>query len=300
MRRDTVFVLVVVSLLGGCKAEAPVTPNYTADAKVSATRLEPPTLSSTNAVLTPLPTVAVRGNAKGANLVVIKGGVSDVVRSPLPQGEFCLDVPLKPNATSTLEVSLLGEGQVSPSVTHKVTHDPSAPPPPSPYCELPACQPGPCPEREEGDACSDGKDNDLDGWTDECDLDCSGCPEDEWAPNAIPANVPYIPPGNHDLMLCPCHDDWFRFEVTSGGKVDVRITFSSSAIDIDMKLFRAKDAENAGYKSNEPVKSSTGYNSTSSTSSESIYYTSTGAETYYLYIYPKLPRKSGKYRLTVW
>jgi hypothetical protein len=253
------------------------------------TQLEAPRLAESVPTRTPLASVALRGRAGGSN-VVVKGGLGTKVKAPLPSGDFCIDVPLAPNAASKLVITALGDGQVSPETLITVTQDPSFPAPPSPYCDPPACKSGPCPTTET--VCDDGEDNDLNGWTDQCDLACSGCKDDFLAPNAAPANVPILAKGSYDLMLCPCHDDWFSFQLAANGKVDVKATFASSAINLDLKLFRAEDAEDGGYKSKAPVKTAAG-----ELGSESIYYIATKAGTYYLWVYPRAPKQSGSYKL---
>jgi hypothetical protein len=276
-------------LLAGCKAEAPNLVNPI-KADTAAPKLGSPRINDDVAVRTPLSSVALRGHTNGGTQIVVKGGASDVVKPPLPSGDFCLDVPLRPGAANALSISALGEGLISLETKFSVTQDSNYPPPPSPYCNPPACGEEACPTTET--VCDDGLDNDLNGWTDQCDLACSGCVDDYFAPNATPANVPILPKGTYDLKLCPCHDDWLAFPLNAGQVVNVTISFTVSALKVDMKLFKAADAENGGYKSKTPVASST-----SDLSPKSISYNASSAGTYYLWIYSRVPKQSGAYHL---
>lgn len=289
MRQGTAIAAVLaVVLLGGCTAEEPTAP-IPIKHDAAPPQLEAPRLAEDVPTRTPLKSVALRGRTAGTNLVV-KGGVSPQVKSPLPSGDFCVDVPLPFGAATTLSLTALGDGLISPETRFTVTQDSTYPPPPNPYCDPPACGAAACPETET--ACDDGIDNDLNGWIDQCDLACSGCIDDFYAPNASPANVPILPLGKYDLKLCPCHADWLSFTLADNGHVDVTVTFVSSSINIDLKLFRAEDAEDGGYKSKTPVRSST-----SDSGTESIYYTTSKAGTYYLWVYSRMPKQSGAYHL---
>jgi hypothetical protein len=280
--------VLVAALLGGCTADEPILPGVVKP-DAAPPQLGAPLLADDVTTRTPLKSVALRGRTDGTNIVV-KGGISPVVKSPLPSGDFCLDVPLLPGATTTLIISALGDGLISPETRFTTTQDSTFPPPPNPYCDPPACGGTSCPTTET--ICDDGNDDDLNGWTDQCDLACSGCIDDFYAPNASPVNVPILPLGKYNLRLCPCHDDWFSFPLADNGRIDVTVTFISSVINIDLRLFRADDAEDGGYKSKAPVQSST-----SDTGTESILYTTTKAGTYYLWIHSRTLKQSGAYSL---
>jgi hypothetical protein len=278
-------------LVGACTAEDPTIREYQTEPDASvAEALEAPSLVATVPTRTPLASVALRGKAGGSRIVVSGGASGSLVRLPLPSGDFCVDVPLSPGATTTITIYTLDAGFVSDATVHTVVHDPAAVQPDNPYCDPPACN-GTCPTTE-GD-CVDGKDNDLDGWTDDCDLDCSGCVDDAFEPNSFAAAVPLLPYDTaHKLQLCPCHDDWFAVYL----QVDTTLTASLSGDDpgfnIDMKLFRAEDAEKGGYKSNTPLGKST-----SSGSEEKISWKADKTGMYYLFVYSPDSKQSGAYQL---
>lgn len=286
--------LLVALTLAGCKAEAPTAPpppiNGKPDTGVTPEPLEAPRLQAYPAT-TPLRTVALRGNVKATSLVVKGGATGTLVEIPLPSGDFCVDVPLPEGGTANLELTGLADGKISPPATATVTHAPGAPEPVDPYCTPPACGGGPCPEAETD--CYDGDDNDFDGWTDFCDLDCSNCTDDPYEPNDFPANVPSLPAGTYPLITCPCHDDWFAFYREQGK--GLRVSLSRTEGRTTMKLFRAEDAEGGGYKSNTPVKYGT-----LSSSTVTLDYTADESGWYYLYLYSVDAQKLTSYRLTVY
>jgi hypothetical protein len=279
--------------LGSCKAESPgTTPpvNGKRDAAPKPETLEAPRLQTYPSV-TPLKSVALRGNTKGTSLVVKGGATGTLVEMPLPSGDFCVDVPLPEGRTANLELTGLADGLISPATTATVAHNPAAPQPLDPYCTPPACGGGPCPEGETD--CYDASDNDFDSWTDFCDLDCSNCTDDPYEPNDLPANVPSLPAGSYSLLLCPCHDDWFAFRRETGKRLHVSLARSEGRASL--KLFRAKDAEDGGYKSNTPVAYGT-----LSGSTVTIDWTAADADWYYLYVYSVDAKKLAGYRLTVY
>lgn len=253
--------------------------------------LEAPRLIGAVPVQTPLASVALRGKTSGSRIIVTGGPGGPVVKLPLPSGDFCVDVPLRAGESTTLSVLTLEGGLVSPPTEHVVAQDSAAPKPANPYCDPPACN-GACPATE--GACADGKDNDLDGWTDECDLDCSGCADDVFEPNSYPAAVPFLPlDETHDLKLCPCHDDWLAVYLKEGTKLAVNLRGDDPGFNINMKLYRAEDAEKGGYKSNTPLR-----DAGSGGSEEAISWEADKSGMYYIYVYSTDSKGSGGYKLT--
>jgi hypothetical protein len=222
--------------------------------------------------------VAVRGTVDGSRVVINGGAGGPLVKLPLPSGDFCIDVPLGTGASTTLRVLTLSSGLVSLPTELVVVQDATAPKPANPYCDPPAC-PGQCPTSEA--ACQDGKDNDVDGWTDECDLDCNGCVDDTFEPNSYPAAVPLLPlDETHTLKLCPCHDDWLAVYLLAGSTLEVQLTGDDPGTNIDMKLFRPEDAEKDGYKTAVPLRQAT-----SGGSEEHITWKVDKTGMYYIHVY---------------
>src|SRR5439155_21886824 len=142
---------------------------------------------------------------------LVKGGSSDpIVKAVLPSGGFCVDSPLAATGPTPLTAFALKDGVISPPVTLMVTKDAAAPIPASPTClgmEMPVCTT----EDTASGNCSDGMDNDCDGYTDACDPSCNGCVDDALGPNWVPFFVPMVTAGTYSLQLCPCRNDWFAF-----------------------------------------------------------------------------------------
>jgi hypothetical protein len=236
---------------------------------------------------TPLDTVAVRGRADGATRVVVKDADTHaaVVSPLLPGGDFCVHVALPPSSTSNLLVYGVAEnGEISPPASLQVVHDLNSPQPADPTCTSGGC--------EEEEVCGSGIDDDCNGFRDDCDPACNGCVDDYLEPNDTPFSVPMVSPGTYqDLMICPCREDWFAFLVGENGRIKATATFTHSQIDIDLKLYRAADAE---MHMDTPVASSTGTANT-----ETIDYLSTGPGAYYLRVFSFRADGQGSYTLRI-
>ena len=278
----------------GCQAGDPVT-HGDADADAAPTAaIEPPELDPLPE-RTPYTSVPVRGTTSQGR-VVTKGSPSGtLLTSVLAGGAFCQDVDLAPDAPTNLRVYALGgDGRVSMPATATVTYDPSAPPTGDMDCSGvldPQCQ-------AEEVCGTDGKDEDCNGFADDCDPACNGCTDDLFEPNDVPVNVPQAPSGTNDLTICPCRDDWFSFNVAMGDRIHAIITFngdtSNGGIDLDMKLFRV-GPDGTG-TDGDPVATSAG-----TTGTEEIDWTADMPGTYLLRIYPfsAADMPSGSYTLTV-
>ncbi len=281
--------------LSACQADAPrdkpEQTGLTPDSGTGPAEVAAPRLIGIPAA-TPLATVAIRGTTEGSSLV-IKGGANGThVLTPLPSGDFCADVPLGDGGAATIEVTSLADGKVSAPARVTVTRDPTAAEPADPYCTAPLCVGGSCPEQETD--CNDDQDNDFDGWTDQCDIDCSGCIDDAYEPNDYPASVPTLEEGSYiGLRICPCHDDWYALYLEEDERL--RLTAFRDEGRVSTKLFRAEDAEDGGYKSKLPV-------STGLLSGDTVKITWTATETgwYYLYAYSLDAEQAASYRLSVY
>lgn len=277
--------LLLLVLAGGCKVDPPEDDKVNPDAGSGS--LSRPQATAPDR--TPLPTVAIRGRADGASRVVIKEVETErsSVNPLLPGGEFCVDTEIAPNATVAYEVfSVAEDGNISQPASVEVVQDPGAPQPADPTCT----DGGECAAEED---CGNETDDDCNGFRDECDPECNGCDDDYFEPNDTPFSVPMIPPDTYDgLKVCPCREDWFAFLVGEGGVIDATANFTHSEIDIDLKLYKAEDAE---------MHSDTTVASSAETDdNEEINYTSTGPGTYYLRVFSFRQDGQGSYKLTVY
>jgi hypothetical protein len=282
--RRTVLVVVLV-LAGGCKVDPPDDDKVNPDGGTST--LQRPQASAPET--TRLPTVAIRGSADGASRVVVKNVSAEQssVNPLLPGGDFCVDAPIADGATVTFELYGVAEdGNISPPASLEVSQDPGAPPPADPTCT----DSGECAAEEE---CGNEIDDDCNGFKDDCDSQCNGCDDDYLEPNDTPFSVPMVPPDTYDgLKVCPCREDWYAFLVGEGGVIHAKANFEHDEVDVDMKLYKAEDAE----MHNETTVAS----SVTTMDSEEVNYTSTGPGMYYLRIFAFQQDGQGSYSLTVY
>lgn len=281
--------LVFIAMLG-CTAERPG--SDMPDAAVAmGDELVAPTIDTSTPTVTPNGTVAIRGTTTGSRIVV-KGATGDpVVKPVLPTGGFCVDVPLVDGAPTMLSAYALKDGVISPPAALTITKDAGAPIPSMPICagtEEPVC----VAEDTASGNCTNDKDDNCNGYTDECETSCNGCTDDGFGPNWSPFFVPMIPDGTYQLSICPCRDDWFAFSVTSGQIIHVKATFNSTALDLDMRLQTPKNAEDGLTTSVATSATTTGI--------EEITWTATATGTYYLKIYSYRANGRGSYTLTVY
>jgi hypothetical protein len=287
--RGLIFVTFAgAAALGACSADRP--DHGKADAGVEE-MLSAPSIDTSVPTTTPNDTVAIRGSTDGSR-VVVKGNTGDpIVASTLPTGGYCVDVPLLPSGPTQLNVFALKDGLLSPAALVTVTKDPAAPIPASPMCqgmEQPTC----VMEDAASNNCANGKDDNCNGFTDQCDTTCNGCVEDALGPNWTPFFVPMVAAGAYDMAICPCRDDWFAFQAAASDIIHVKATFNTAEIDLDMKL---QTAANAEANSTDSVASSV-----TTTATEEINYTVTTAGLYYLKIYSYKKDDFGKYKMTIY
>jgi len=283
--RYLLFIAVV-----GCTAERPGSDKPDA-AVAMGDELLAPTIDTSTPTTTPNDTVAIRGTTTGTR-VVIKGSTGDpIVKPVLPTGGFCLDVPLLATGPTALNAYALKDGQISPPAPLSITKDAAAAIPANPICagtEEPVC----VAEDTASGNCTNGEDDNCNGYADACETACNGCMDDGFGPNWEPFFVPMIPAGTYQLSICPCRDDWFAFAVTSGETVHVKATFNSTNIDLDMRLQTPKNAEDG--------LSTSVATSATTTGIEEITWSATTAGTYYLKVYSYRTNGRGAYTLTVY
>jgi hypothetical protein len=226
-----VAVATVATVAVGCKAEQPATPSKGDGGALPGTGTPTGNLaapSATAPVRTPLDTVPVRGSAPDTTSVVVQGGGStSAVGLVLPDGSFCVDVPLAARTTNPLRVMTLSQGRMSEPMLLEVVQDPAAPEPTSPPCVPP---PGAKP------TCSDSQAA--------CDPACNGCKEDQYQPNFFPNQAPAMNMKTTyaGLQLCPCRADWFTFVAYASQSVKLTATYAkTSSFDLDIAVYRGAD-----------------------------------------------------------
>lgn len=233
---------------------------------------------------TPLLTAAVRGHTSNATRVVVGLSEDSQVEPVMPGGDFCVDVALPEGRVSAIVVHAISDsGAASAQADVEVAQEADAPEPPEPTCSGEQCA--------ADEDCGNGVDDDCNALADECDSACNGCADDDLEPNDVPFAVPPLEDGSYDLDICPCREDWFAFELPDGGAITAMATFEHDAIDIDLQLFEAADAEMG---LDNPVATSMTTND-----SERIDYTATSAGTYYLRVYSFRTGSSGSYGLDI-
>ena len=216
----------------GCKAEQPAISAPDGGGTLPGTGQGPagnlPAPSATAPERTPLDTVPVRGSAPDTSTVVVQGGGSaSAVGLVLPDGSFCVDVPLAAAATNPLRVVTLSQGRMSEPLLLEVVQDPTAPAPTTPPCVPP---PGAKP------SCSDSQSA--------CDPACNGCKEDQYQPNFFPNQAPAVnmKATYAGLQLCPCRADWFTFVAYASESVKLTATYTkTSSFDLDIGVYHGAD-----------------------------------------------------------
>lgn len=283
----TATAILAACLACGCSASNPHDHIMKPDAMVQAP-VPPPKVTDTPQA-TPLSTVAVQGTTQGVSVVIEGGGATRLISDALPGGGFCQDVPLQANQDNNISLYALGgDGRISQPTKITVTQSSSAPMPSVPYCS--GVVGGQCGKTE---ICGNGKDDDCNGETDQCDPACNKCVDDDYEPNDQPVLVPMLDPGSYSLRICPCHDDWFSFRAQMGGVIHVLAEFQNSQMDLDLELYRAgPSGDGVGDK----VASSM-----TKTNMEEINWTADMAGTYYLHAFVFGDMYgSGSYTLTVY
>jgi hypothetical protein len=281
-RTLTAAVVLAWTAAVGCKAEQPAipaTPDGGGAAPGSGTLPAP---TATAPARTPLDTVPIRGSAPGAASVVVQGpGGSSAVGLVLPDGSFCVDVPLAAGAANPLRVVTLGDGQMSQALVVNVVQDGAAPAPNSPPCAAP---PGATP------TCSDSQSA--------CDPACNGCKEDQYQPNFFPNQAPTLNMATTyaGLQLCPCRADWFTFVAYASESVKITATYAkTSSFDLDIAVYHGADVLPT-ISGNAPVAASTAGTSGSS-ATRTISFSAPSGGAYYLRVAALGANSAGSYTL---
>jgi hypothetical protein len=224
------FMMTVALSVCACKAGSPSPPMSSADGGLTATGPAAPVAPTVTAPeLTSLSTVALRGSSPGAAEIVVQTAANTThVGIVLPDGTFCIDVPLQAGQANRLQLFAAGNGKASAPTVVKVVQGGN----------LPAPANGTCTTSSGGSAPSCNDANAA------CNPRCNGCPEDAYQPNFIPAQAPAIALRSSygGLQLCPCRADWFTFVLYKGQQITIQASYQKSAdFDLDLGLFQGAD-----------------------------------------------------------
>lgn len=294
MRRA--FMIVVALLVGACKAEAPTfhapTTGPEAGGPPGASPAEAPPAAApaspsvTAPDFTSLPTVALRGSSPGAAQIVVQTAQATTqVGAVLPDGTFCIDVPLQPGRVNPLQVFATGNGKASAPALVKVVQAPNAPAPANGTCTTSSGGGAP-PSCDAGSAA--------------CEPRCNGCPEDAYQPNFSPAQAPAIAlrSSHPGLQLCPCRADWFTFVLFKGQHIKVQASYQKTPdFDLDLGLYRGADV--LPQPSGSPSLAATTAGSDGGNATRTIDFTASNGGSYYLQVSATTGAKAhGSYSLT--
>jgi hypothetical protein len=182
----------------------------------------------------PWPNATVRGRAD-ARRVIVEGRGNPLATSILPDGTFCVDLPMPvPGTYDFTFFSQSPEGLLSTTgTTTQLVFDPAAPPVPG-ALTCAGTDPAGC--SGETEICDNGRDDDCNGFVDLRDAACSSCTEDALEPNDD-VDAPRVDPGRiADLRICPGNEDYYGVFARAGDTIDVRVLFVHANGDIDAQL----------------------------------------------------------------
>lgn len=192
-----------------------------------------PTVEATPARL-PYAVITLRGRADGKRIIV-EGGGNPIASTLLPDGTFCVDVPLRTPGDYALSLfAQSADGQISEATGPiAVTFDPAAPGVPgSETCS--GGDPAGCPGSQE--ICDNNRDDDCNSLVDERDPQCASCTDDVLEPNDDPS-APRIDPGRYEsLRICPANEDYYGLFARADEEVDVRLFFVHAQGNLDLHL----------------------------------------------------------------
>jgi hypothetical protein len=235
MRRGVSALVLLAAACGEPSVDRPDTSIFPSDANVAPPAQ--PELMTVPAQV-PWPVVTLRGTALDARRIFVDGAGNALVSTVLPDQTFCIDVPLPTAAVYMLEVrSQNSGGQLSTSPTlATVEFNPAAPPiPGATTCS--GGSPTGCATTMEN--CTNTRDDDCDGLVDARDPACATCSDDALEPNDD-TDAPRVEPGRYDnLRSCPGNDDYYAVHLEPGESLDVRVFFSHSMGDIDLRILAA-------------------------------------------------------------
>ena len=184
----------------------------------------------------PWPLATIRGVANGAHRVIVEGGANPLASAVLPDGTFCIDVPMPSPGAYDFSVSSQGlDGQFAEMrAAASVVFDPNAPP----LNGITTCS-GADPRGCAGavEICENGRDDDCNGLRDAADPACSTCEDDIFEPNDD-LTAPRLDPGRYDsLSLCAGTVDYYGIYASSGETIEVRALFVHATGNLDLQLY---------------------------------------------------------------
>jgi hypothetical protein len=199
--------------------------------------IPPPPAPRLDAVATPVPwpVATLRGRAMDARRVIVRGSDNPIASTVLPDGTFCVDVPLPTPMAYGFEVLAQNEGGVfsEMAATADVVFDPGAAPIPG----LVTCNgmdPAGCASATE--ICDNGRDDDCNSLVDGRDPACATCVDDVFEPNDG-VDAPRADPGRYEeLRMCSGNQDYYGIYARMGDTISVRLFFTHADGDIDMEL----------------------------------------------------------------
>lgn len=237
LHRGVASALVALAVVGAAACKGPSVDRDAGDLFDSGTTTPPPApIIDSFDTPVPWPLATLRGRATDARRVLVMGGENPLASSILPDGTFCIDVPMPNPATYDFLIFAQSDsGVLSASGTAaQVVFDPGAAPVPGAV----SCQgtdPAGCLGATE--ICDNGRDDDCNGLRDDLDPACVTCADDPLEPNDD-IGAPRVDPGRYDgLRLCPGNDDWYGIYAREGDTLDVRVFFSHASGNIDVELF---------------------------------------------------------------
>ncbi len=196
----------------------------------------PPSIPSIDNAFTPVPypVTKLEGRAPDSRRIIVRGGDNPVAKAVLPDGSFCIDVPMPDPGTYDFEiVGQSMDGVFSEPAMVQIVFDPASAPIPG----LTLCSgqdPAGCAGSSE--ICDDGRDNDCNGLADMRDPACSDCVDDVFEPNDD-VNAPRADPGRYEgLTICPGNSDYYGIYANAGDTIRATIYFSQASGDLDLEL----------------------------------------------------------------
>ncbi len=185
----------------------------------------------------PYPIATVRGSAMGRRVFVRVSGGNPIAEEVLPDGSFCVDVPLETDGNYTLSVSTQNEvGLLSEEVEVMVERSANAAPVPG-ALTCGGFQPGDCESAIE--ICGDNRDNDCNNLVDEQDPACRTCEDDDFEPNDGFDAARVVVPQLQELTICPGDTDVFGVYVEESQEIRVQLRFTHTEGDLELEFYNS-------------------------------------------------------------
>jgi hypothetical protein len=186
----------------------------------------------------PYGVATIRGTAMGARRVIVMSGGNPISSPVLPDGSFCLDVPLAQAGTYSFELYAQADaGCLSAAAAPvSIALDPAAPRPTgATTCNGSDPAMG-CAARE---VCGNNRDDDCDQLPDAMDPDCRTCMDDGLEPNNDIRTAPRVEVQRtySGLKICPGDPDFYAVNLRVGQRVTATLNFTHVMGDLDLRIF---------------------------------------------------------------